>query len=148
VTTEDPDNARIKAEWQHIVDVVRPKRLFAYIDKHYDTVAQFADVVGIAPTSVSRMRIGARGRKKIGEETAFLIERKLKLPRGFLDNEIREGIVEPPAPAWLSELDHKTIETVRRLQSIEEPMRQLITALIDYTGNPPDARDRRAVKKG
>lgn len=54
--------------------------------KEYKTLAAFAEAIERAPTQVSRF-MGKKPTKKIGDQMARHMEKCLKKPKGWLDNE-------------------------------------------------------------
>lgn len=67
---------------------IRRRRVRTLIDTRFDGVdAQFAGAIDRSPTSVARWFIKSKNGRGIGERVARDIERRLRLPAGWLDTE-------------------------------------------------------------
>lgn len=140
---KNPDTERIKAEFRQIIDVARPQRLEVLIEEFSGSAAQLSDKTGIDATSIARMRYppGKKHRKRIGEETAYLIERACGKPRGWLDGELREHQPDPLPPA----LTEQAVHLALAWESLDETLRAQLSMLIHTLAEQGSQRRQRPI---
>jgi hypothetical protein len=140
---DNPDIERLKDELRHIREVVRPKRIEQIIrDDCGGSRKTFAERIGKNENYISRMRRDSAGNKSIGEETAYIIEHRFHKPRGWLDDDVYEGLRDTPPVSPL--LSDEAAALAIAWQSLIEPVRTQLRILITTLAAPATKKPRGA----
>lgn len=123
------------------IDNVRQGQLRELLSTRFGGVQRdLAEAIGREPNYVSRMLSNARHRKGIGEDVARDIEKRLGLPRGWMDGEARDSIV----PIHGAGLSREAAEVARKWQRVPEPMRTQLAGFIEALVVAPATPKKRA----